>query len=412
MKNIDTSRAAPKSWFGFRLPAPVLMFAAVSLLNEVSAQMVAPLIPILLVAVLSAGPVALGVVEGTADAFASLVTLYSGRLADFRPRHRKAMVLAGYALAVLSRPLMAFAGSWFAVVVLRSLDRVGKGIRGAPRDAILADAMPADMRGRGYGLNRAMDYAGAVVGTLIAAAVLAWSALGIENIIALSIVPGVIVLGFLFLLPSSVSYPASGTPPQFSRSDRSWRGLSPVLRRYLMTLVIFAFARTSEAFIVLRGHELGMSTLSLLLLWAYLTALQSVTALIGAPISDRIAKRTLTLFNWTGLAIGYFALAGAASPLWLWVAVSLYGMLSGIGEGVERAFVSELALAGQAGTAFGWYHLTNGLSAIPAGVVFGLVWKVYSPSVAFGVAAGMAILAAVFLACFVPAKAPAPLYYS
>ena len=155
-----------------RLALPVVMFAAVSLLNEISAQMVAPLIPILIAAVLSAGPVAVGVVEGCADAVAAFLKLWSGRRADVRPERRKAMVVAGYGLALVSRPLIGLASSWGAVVALRSADRLGKGLRGAPRDAILADATPVGWRGRAYGLNRGMDYAGAVIGTLVAAAAL------------------------------------------------------------------------------------------------------------------------------------------------------------------------------------------------------------------------------------------------
>ena len=167
-----------------RMSAPVMMFAAVSFLNEVSAQMVTPLVPILLASVLAAGPIALGLVEGLADAVAAMLKLWSGRRADVHPQQRKPMVVFGYGLATLSRPLMALAGSWVTVAALRSADRLGKGIRGAPRDAILADAIPSAQRGQIYGLNRAMDYAGAVIGTLLAAAALSWSGLGITQVIA------------------------------------------------------------------------------------------------------------------------------------------------------------------------------------------------------------------------------------
>jgi Major Facilitator Superfamily len=177
-----------------KLPLPVKMFALVSLLNEVSAQMVAPLIPILLVSVLAAGPVAIGAVEGIADAAAAFLKLWSGRHADVRPQRRKAMVLLGYGLALASRPLIGLAGNWGAIIALRAADRLGKGLRGAPRDAILADAAPKDMQGRAYGLNRGMDYAGAVLGSLIAAGVLAWWGISIPQVIMLSTLPGVLVL--------------------------------------------------------------------------------------------------------------------------------------------------------------------------------------------------------------------------
>ena len=381
------------------------MFAAVSLLNEISAQMVAPLIPILIAAVLSAGPVAVGAVEGCADAVAALLKLWSGRRADLRPERRKAMVLAGYGLALVSRPLIGLAGSWGAVVALRSADRLGKGLRGAPRDAILADATQAGMRGRAYGLNRGMDYAGAVLGSLAAAAVLAWWDTSIPHVIMLSAVPGVAVLVLLALLPNPTTAAQIDSAKTAVRAPLQWTALSPTLRGYLKVLAVFCFAKASEAFIVLRGHELGLSTVTLLLLWAWLAALQSITALAAAPLTDRVSKRTLTLVNWFSLAVGYGALALASSGAVLWVAVSVYGVLSGISEGVERALVSELADPQEQGTAFGWYHMVTGLAAIPAGLLFGLVWKLAGPAAAFGLTALVALASATWLKLSLPSPA-------
>ncbi len=378
------------------------MFAAVSLLNEVSAQMVAPLIPILIASVLAAGPVVVGAVEGFADAVAAFLKLWSGRHADVRPQRRKAMVLAGYGLALVSRPLIGLAGNWWTIAVLRSADRLGKGLRGAPRDAILADATPTDMRGRAYGLNRGMDYAGAVLGTLLAAGLLAWGEMSIPQVIMLSVVPGVAVLVLLASLPNPTTEARIDGAKVVVRPPLIWTGLSPVLRSYLKVLALFCFAKASEAFIILRGHELGLSIVTLLLLWAWLAALQSLTALAGAPLTDRVSKRTLTLFNWTSLAFGYGALAFATTSAVLWIAVSVYGVLSGISEGVERALVSELANPEEKGTAFGWYHMITGLAAIPAGLLFGLVWKIAGPAAAFGLTAIVALASAAWLMFSMP----------
>ena len=383
------------------------MFAAVSLLNEISAQMVAPLIPILIAVVLSAGPVALGAVEGCADAVAALLKLWSGRRADVRPEHRKAMVVMGYGLALVSRPLMAFAGNWLTVVALRSADRLGKGLRGAPRDAILADASPVDMRGRAYGLNRGMDYAGAVLGTLVAASALAWWNMSIAHVILLSAVPGLAVLVLLAMLPNPTSAMRIDAANHAVRPPLKWQVLSPALRSYLKVLALFGFAKASEAFIVLRGHELGLSTVTLLLLWAWLAALQSITALGAARLTDRVPKRTLTLANWLSLSVGYGALALASTGTLLWLAVSVYGVLSGMSEGVERALVSELADPQEQGTAFGWYHMITGVAAIPAGLLFGLVWKLAGPATAFGLTALMALASAAWLKLSLPAPAAA-----
>ena len=388
-----------------KLSTPVVMFAAVSLLNEVSAQMVAPLIPILLASVLAAGPMAIGAVEGVADAAAALLKLWSGRHADVRPQRRKAMVFIGYGLALASRPLIGLAGHWGAIVALRAADRVGKGLRGAPRDAILADATPSDMQGRAYGLNRGMDYAGAVFGSLIAAAALAWWGASISQVILLSAVPGIAVLGLLALLPNPATAEQIQAAGRADRSPLRWSLLSPALRAYLKVLAVFCLAKASEAFIMLRGHELGMPVVTLLLLWAWLAALQSITALAGARATDRMSKRRLTLMNWGGLAVGYCALAFASTAMGLWIAVSAYGILSGISEGVERSLVSELADSSIKGTAFGWYHMISGLAAIPAGLLFGWVWQGIGPAGAFGMTALIALISACWLKVTLPATA-------
>ncbi len=380
-----------------RLPLPVLMFAWVSLLNEVSAQMVAPLIPVLLATALAAGPVAIGLVEGGADAVAAFIKLWSGRHADLYPRRRKALVVLGYGLALASRPLIGLAAHWTLVAGLRATDRFGKGLRNAPRDAILADTTPHGMQGRAYGLNRGMDYAGAVIGTLIAAASLAWGGLGIEQVIVMSALPGLAVLVLLTMLPApkttgraGPSLDASATPSQFLR----WNSLPAGLRALLMMTTLFTLARASEVFIVLRGHELGLGVVELLLLWAWLAALQSAAALVAAPWTDRVAKLRLVPWHWTSLALGYAALASVSSSAGLWLAITLYGLLSGISEGVERALISEQAGPAGKGTAFGWYYLLTGLAALAAGLMFGGLWQWLGPSAAFGTAAVTALACA------------------
>jgi MFS family permease len=374
-----------------RLPRAVVVLAFVSLLNEVSAQMVAPLIPVLMATTLAAGPTAIGLVDGAADAVAAFVKLWAGRHADERPDQRNAMVMLGYGLALAARPLIGLAGHWFTVVALRSTDRLGKGLRGAPRDAMLADATPNETQGRAFGLNRGMDYAGAVIGALIAAAVLAWGGLAIEQVIGLSVLPGIAVLILLASLPRSAAPDASTAPHPPAPARLLWAGLSPTLRAVLPIVAIAGLGRASEAFIILRGHELGLSTVHILLQWAWLAAVQSGVALLAAAWTDRVSKRWLVPVQWGGLAIGYAALAFASGPLGLWLAVSLYGVLSGIGEGLERAMVSELADPAQKGTAFGWYYLLTGLSAIPAGLLFGGVWKWAGSAVAFSMAAAVTL---------------------
>ena len=199
------------------------------------------------------------------------------------------------------------------------------------------------------------------------------------------------------LLPVPIRIAAAKASGPAARPPLSWRVVPPPLQQYLRVLALFCFAKASEAFIILRGHELGMPTVTLLLLWAWLAALQTLTAYLGAPLADRMSKRTLTLFNWVTLAVGYAGLAMAGSETALWIAVSVYGLLSGISEGVERSLVSELAPEAEKGTAFGWYYTVTGVAAIPSGLLFGLLWSFGGPSLAFGTAAAVALTSAAWL---------------
>jgi Major Facilitator Superfamily len=260
-----------------RLPASVVVLGWVSFLNELSSQIVAPLIPLLLATVLGAGPVALGLIEGFADAVASLLKLWAGRRSDVLGQKRKGFIVGGYGLSVIARPLIGLAINWPMVLLLRSLDRAGKGLRGAPRDALVADATPKQLQGRAYGLNRALDYAGAVGGSLIAAAALTYVSDKISTIIFLSVIPGVLALLLLVFVVQDVPALATDQKQKVVPPLR-WSALSAPSRRFLAVLIVFSCSRASESFILLRAHELGMSTVMVLLLWALLCAIQSGVA--------------------------------------------------------------------------------------------------------------------------------------
>ncbi len=196
-----------------RIPTSILLLSCVNFLNELSSQIVAPLIPLLLAKVLGAGPVALGLIEGLADAVASLLKLWAGRRSDVLGQKRKRFILGGYGLSVIARPLIGLAVSWPMVLLLRSLDRVGKGLRGAPRDALIADATPEELRGKAYGLNRAFDYAGAVGGSLLAAAALTYVSQSISTVIFLSAIPGFFAVLLLAILVQNAPAPANDIKP-------------------------------------------------------------------------------------------------------------------------------------------------------------------------------------------------------
>ena len=386
------------------IPRTVFVLGLVSFLNELSSQIVAPLIPLLMVTTLAAGPIAMGLVDGVADAAASVFRLWSGRRSDVLGRRRKVFVVFGYALSSVARPLVGLALNWPLVLLLRSLDRIGKGVRGAPRDALVADATPELLRGRAYGINRAFYYAGAVGGSLLAAAALLWISNRISVVIMLSAIPAAIALGLLILLVKDVPS-ANPNAVRTQTPPLRWSALSTPARRFLSVLMLFAFARASESFILLRAHELGMSNIQVLLLWAALCAVQAGVAWVAGNLSDRFSKVTVVTFSWLAYGLSLLALAAVGSLTGLWLAVVVYALLSGMGEGAEKSLVSELATDADRGTVFGWSTMIGGLGAIPAGFLFGFIWQQVNAGVAFAAFGGVAILSAAFLRKLVPLPA-------
>ncbi len=407
----------------YKLPATVISIGLVSFFNDLASEMVTPFIPILVATVLGAGPVILGLVEGVADAAASLLKLWSGRYSDLKHGRRKRLMVFGYGLSNLARPLLGLVSSWGALLLLRSLDRAGKGLRNAPRDALLADSAPAEIHGLAYGFHRAMDNAGALGGTLLAIAALSWMHWPVGEVILWSAVPGVLVLLVLIfgvreparLLKSSPeSVPAAVRAEQIEAHESlrpsagsgrtvfqnvllSWSLLSPTMRRYLWVLVLFTFARASETFILLRGNELGMSLVQVLLLWATLNVSKSVASVPGGHMADRFGKGRMTIISWSGYALSFLLLGLVEHSNALWFATVFYGLLIGVGEGSERALISLYADERERGTAFGWYHLAVGISAIPAGVLFGAVWHYWNAGDAFIFAGALALLSVLLL---------------
>jgi MFS family permease len=379
-----------------KLPRTVIALGLVSFLNDVASDIVIPLIPIVLATVLAAGPVALGLVEGVADAVASFLRLWAGRRSDAMLGRRKPLVIAGYALSNLARPLLALAGGWIVVLILRSIDRVGKGIRSAPRDAWVADVAPRELTGKAFGVHRAFDNAGAVAGGLVAAAVLSATHTGLQQVILYSAIPGVLCL---LLILGVRDAPPRAAPEKLP--PLRWSVLSAGMRRYLLALGAFTFARVSETFLVLYGHGLGMSVVELLLLWSALNAAKSAGAYAGGVVSDRVGRRAVMLASWIGFALAYYLVCRTSTPAGLWIVTVIYGTLAGLSEGAERALIKEFGREGEQGTAFGWYYLLVGLAAIPAGALFGALWQLQSAAAAFSFAGAVAAVSALLLAFWV-----------
>ena len=360
--------------------------------------MVTPFIPILIATVLGAGPVILGLVEGVADAAASFLKLWAGRHSDTLGGKRKELMVWGYGLSNLARPLIGLVSSWGALLLVRSMDRVGKGMRSAPRDALLADATERDMHGYAFGFHRALDNAGAVGGSLLAVLALTWLGLTISEVILWSAVPGVLVL--LLLIFGVREPPRLEVEQEKLRTPLAWSSLSHSTRRYLLMLVLFTFARASEGFILLRGNEMGMSMVQILLLWATLNITKAATSTIGGRLADSFGLGNMTMIGWLGYGLSFLAFSQVGHIGWLWASVIGYGLVTGLSEGSERALISVYANERERGTAFGWYHLAVGLSAIPAGVLFGTLWHYWGAGAAFLFAGSLALVCVMLLRLF------------
>jgi MFS family permease len=364
--------------------------------------MIYPLLPLFLTRTLGAGALSLGVIEGLADAATSVLKVASGWLSD-RSGVKRPLVIAGYALSSAVRPLIAFASAWPQVLAIRLVDRLGKGIRGAPRDAMLAQFAVAGFRGRVFGFHRAMDHAGALIGPLLASAFLFFFPGEYRTVFALAVVPGVVAVIVLFFLPGD-GRAASG-PQEPGAPDQGAE--VPLSRRFYLTLgVLFVFmlGNSTDAFLLLRLDDAGVAAFWIPLLWSALHVVKASTSTIGGALSDRFGRRAIIAAGWVVFAAVYagFALADTARtlvPLFL-----AYGLFFGLTEGPEKALVADLARRGLRGTAFGLYNAAIGVGALGASVLFGLVWSAFGPSAAFSMGAALAIVSIGLLFAVVSAE--------
>ena len=375
------------------LPRTVIILGLVSFLNDAASEMITPLLPIFLTATLGAGPALVGLVEGFAEASASLLKFISGRLAD-RGWNPKGLVLGGYSLSNTARPLIGLAFGWSAVLLLRFLDRVGKGLRTSPRDALISASTDSHIRGRAFGFHRALDHGGAVLGPLLAFALLS-SGVELSHVFLLSIVPGILVILLLwFGLPPS----PKTTITQQPMMAFGWSGLDTRLRALILATAGLALATTPEVFLVLWAQARGLEIVWIPLLWAAASAVKMLVALPGGHLSDRYGRLPILLVGWGARILVLIALGiTATSEFTIWVLFLAYAASLAFTEGAERALIGDYAPAGEKATAFGVYHMTSGLLALPGAVLFGALWQWFGETVAFHTAAGLTVLSVLVL---------------
>lgn len=383
----------------FSLPSTVWLLGLVSLFNDAASDMIYPLVPLYLASVLMAGPKALGIIEGVAEATGSLLKLFSGVLAD-KTRSTKIWVVGGYSLAALGRPLLALAASWPMVLALRFADRVGKGLRTSPRDALLAQSVGPERRGLAFGLHRAMDNAGAVIGPLAAAWLLARH-MPIREILMWTLVPGVITVGLALFIRD----PEHARPAQKPAFSWTLQGFPPAFKRYLLVLALFTLGNASNMFLLLRAREMGLPEYQVPLLWALVSFTAMVFSTPLSALSDRFGRTRLIVSGWAVYGLFYLFLGLNGNVQWLlWPLFAFYGLFMAATEGAEKALVADFAPRELLGTAYGWFNLTAGIMLLPASMLFGWLWQSFSPVTAFGFAAGCALLAALLLKFWVAPK--------
>jgi MFS family permease len=408
------------------LPRPVWLLGWVSLATDAASEAIYPLLPFFLTRVLSAGAVSLGIVEGAAEAANSLLKIASGRWAD-RSRTKRPLVLLGYGVSSAMRPMVALATTWTQVFLVRMLDRVGKGVRGAPRDAMLAGWAEPTTRGKVYGFHRGMDHIGAVIGPALASVFLFFFPDRYRTLFALTVVPGTIAVLLILLVPEpdapehprspSSKHPAAPDPQHPRASGAKHLQVSDAEHpkasvpkhpeyidrlpkrfcSFMGVLALFALGNSTDAFLLLKLTDAAGGVQFVPLMWAALHVVKAVVSMVGGMWSDRIGRRAVIASGWLiyALVYGGFATSTSLSGLLAWF--MLYGFYFGFAEGTEKALVADLAPVSRRGTAFGIYNAVTGLGALLASIVFGAVWSAFGSSPAFWLGAALALAATVML---------------
>ncbi len=382
-----------------RLPLTVIILGVVSFFTDLSSEMIYPLLPLFLSRVLGTGAFALGVIEGVAECTAALVKVGSGVWTD-RVRRRRPFLLAGYGLAGLTRPLIGLATGWPFVLFMRFLDRMGKGLRTSPRDALIADVTDAQRWGEAYGLHRAMDHAGAVVGPLVAAGLLTIGGVSIRHVFLLAAIPAAVVMVILSIGVREPSPPVKKTPSLITFKSH-WNDLGRNFKFLLLALLVFTLGNSTDAFLLLRLSEVGVPASSVAILWSLHHVVKMVSSYVGGCFSDRISRRRLILCGWTIYALIYLSFAVTNISTMLITVFLIYGLYFGLTEPAEKAWIADLVSQHLRGTAFGYYHGIIGLGALPASLLFGFLWHTWGAPVAFFTGAGLAGGASLLLLVFI-----------
>lgn len=398
------------------LPASIFVIGLVSFLTDISSEMIYPLLPVFLTQILLATPTSLGLIEGVAEATSSVFKFVSGYFTD-RTKNRKSFILIGYLISSLFRPLIAFAQIWPVVFLFRFIDRLGKGIRTSPRDALIADQVEHDQRGQAYGVHRAMDHAGAFVGPLVASLLMSFFGFTMREVFLSAAIPGLLSVLLIYwgihepkknkstLIPekSFVSSTVSENIEinQLPVVDDVKKDNHIQAQLFFALVFIFTLANCADSFLLLRLSEVGVQTIWLPTIWSILNLIKMLSNLVGGYFSDRISSMKMLAFGWIYFAITYMMIGFFDNTVLVLCSFLLYGIHFGIIEPAERLVVAQMAKHSERGTLFGYFHMISGLGLLPASLMFGWIWDKYGSQVSFLFSSLLAFVAGFILFLFI-----------
>jgi MFS family permease len=399
MSEAPVSVKQPKKLLG--LHPNVFFLGLTSLLNDISSELIFTLLPLVLTNLLGASTLIVGLIGGISGSADALFRILSGWFSD-KIGKRKNLAVLGYAMSTIAKPFMYFASSWGAVTGIRLSDRVGKGIRNAPRDALVADSVSSGERGKAFGLQRAMDTSGSVIGLAIAALII-YLVQGSDKTLELptfhwmvivGIIPGILgTLVILFLVHEAKKpkIEPSGT----RKTTKAPGAFSARFKIYLVIVGIFTLGNTSDFFVILRAQNLGNSLIYVALILVMFNIIYALLATPAGMVSDKLGRRGLIILGWLIYAVVYVGFAIANAPWHVWLLFAAYGIYYGMVEGVSRAFVADLVPVEKRGTAYGWYYGVLSIALLPASLIAGWLWGAISPAATFYFGACLAFIAAI-----------------
>ncbi|MFN3480391.1 MAG: MFS transporter [Thermodesulfovibrionales bacterium] len=350
-------------------PRNVFFLGLVSLFMDISSEMIHPLIPLFLSETLHVSKTFIGIIEGIAESTASMLKVFSGWFSD-RIGRRKPIIFWGYCISVVSRPILATASSWIHVLIYRFTDRIGKGVRTAPRDAIIADSSDRSILGKAFGFHRSMDTIGAVIGPSMAFLLLGIFHNRVQSVFWFSMIPG------LFALISIILFVREVRPRcKMEKAVITIRGLDRRFKIFLLISALFTLGKTTEAFLVLRANEIGISIATIPLLYLTFNIVSATLSTPAGLLADRVGKRKTIMTSYIFLSLLFIGFATARTPLHAWSLFVGYGIFVAMNEGIQRAFVATLIRPEIKATGYGIYHTTVGLAALPSGIISGILWQ-------------------------------------